>query len=103
MPAPAPAAGARTYAPPKTKAPTTIAEYPLNPFESFVATISERPDGRRTASISRIKHTPDGLRRMAVLEFGTHRTIGDCVAGRRNPAPSRRWSASGKTRSIGAK
>ena len=63
-------AGAQTYA------PTIVATYELNPFESFVATISERPDGRRVASISRVKRTPDGLlRRMAVLEFGLHRTL----------------------------
>jgi hypothetical protein len=47
----------------------------LGPFESLVATLSTRRDGRRVAAIVRVKNTPDGLRRMACLEWGEHRTI----------------------------
>jgi hypothetical protein len=71
---PAPA-GARTHAPPKLEPPDLVAEFPLNPFESFVATISTRPNGQKVCAITRVKYTPDGLRRMAVLEFGSHRLL----------------------------
>jgi hypothetical protein len=72
LPAPA---GAEGYAPSQTELPSVVAEYGLGPFESLVATLSTRRDGRRVAAIVRVKNTPDGLRRMACLEWGEHRTI----------------------------
>ena len=65
-------AGARTYAP---NIPTIVARYDLNSREALIATIADRPDGKKTAAITRVKRAGDGsLRRMAVLEFGAHRT-----------------------------
>ena len=75
MPAPASAAGARTYVPPPRNEPTIIASFDLNPFEAFAVTLTERNDGRRTAALVRVKRTPDGLRRLSAFEFGTHRLL----------------------------
>lgn len=63
--------GATGRAPARSVVPAVVAEYPLSPFESLIATLSERRDGRRVAAITRIKRTGDGsLRRMTVFEFG---------------------------------
>jgi hypothetical protein len=68
--------GAARYAPSRPAVPSIIATYELSPFESFVATVTERRDGRRICAISRIKRTPSGgLRRSAVFEFGEHRAV----------------------------
>ena len=68
-------AGASSHAPARSAIPSIVAQYQLNPFESFVATLTERSDGRRVCAISRIKQTVGGVRRMDTFEFGEHRAI----------------------------
>ena len=54
---------------------TVVAEYRLNRYESFVAELTTRADGRRVASIARIKCSASGSRRKAVFEFGERRAV----------------------------
>ena len=74
MPTLAPA-GAPGYVPARPVAPTTVATYQLSPYESFTASLTERPDGRKVCALSRIKNTPNGLRRMDTFEFSEHRLL----------------------------
>ena len=72
MPTLAAQAGARSCAPSPRNEMSVIAEFPLSPFESFIAAVNIRDDGRRVASISRIKHVNGGLRRQSSFEFSEH-------------------------------
>jgi hypothetical protein len=71
-------AGGTVMSCPASHGSTLVGTFELNRFEYFAATLREH-HGRQIVALTRWKMTPAGQRRMASIEFASHRT-GNIVA-----------------------